>query len=116
MVVIFCRHTLLKSTGTTFTMTQLNLLWLILEVVLLFSAYNVFLMSIYKNCFLHAHLVILKHYRIHFLLKQSLTFDLFMTGNGLFLLEMAKRRKDLNFLGLEMNEKVSYLLLLLPCS
>jgi tRNA G46 methylase TrmB len=30
-----------------------------------------------------------------------------MTGNGLFLLEMARSRKDLNFLGLEMNEKVS---------
>ena len=29
-----------------------------------------------------------------------------MVGNGLFLLAMAKRRKDLNFLGLEINEKV----------
>ncbi|XP_052176813.1 uncharacterized protein LOC127791083 isoform X12 [Diospyros lotus] len=27
-------------------------------------------------------------------------------GNGLFLLEMARRRKDLNFLGLEINEKL----------
>jgi len=39
-----------------------------------------------------------------------------ITGNGLFLLEMAKRRNDLNFLGLEMNEKVPYLLHHLPCS
>ena len=39
-----------------------------------------------------------------------------MTGNGLFLLEMARRRKDLNFLGLEINEKVPYLLYPLPCS
>ena len=29
-----------------------------------------------------------------------------MAGNGLFLLAMAKRREDLNFLGLEINEKV----------
>lgn len=29
-----------------------------------------------------------------------------MTGNGLFLFRMARRRKDLNFLGLEINEKV----------
>lgn len=36
MVVTFCRHTLLKSSGTTFTPTQLNLLWLISEVVLWF--------------------------------------------------------------------------------
>ncbi|WJX70840.1 phosphoglycerate kinase [Trifolium repens] len=28
------------------------------------------------------------------------------SGNGVFLLEMARRRKDLNFLGLEMNEKL----------
>ncbi|KAK4272862.1 hypothetical protein QN277_021359 [Acacia crassicarpa] len=28
------------------------------------------------------------------------------SGNGLFLLEMARRRKDLNFLGLEINEKL----------
>ncbi|XP_031395953.1 uncharacterized protein LOC116207206 isoform X2 [Punica granatum] len=28
------------------------------------------------------------------------------SGNGLFLLEMGKRRKDLNFLGLEINEKL----------
>ncbi|KAK4798827.1 hypothetical protein SAY86_031153 [Trapa natans] len=28
------------------------------------------------------------------------------SGNGLFLLEMGKKRKDLNFLGLEMNEKL----------
>lgn len=30
-----------------------------------------------------------------------------MTGNGLFLLGMAKKRKGCNFLGLEINEKVS---------
>ncbi|PNY11292.1 phosphoglycerate kinase, partial [Trifolium pratense] len=36
---------------------------------------------------------------------QSLVVDI-GSGNGLFLLEMAKRRKDLNFLGLEMNEKL----------
>ena len=29
-----------------------------------------------------------------------------MTGNGLFILGMARKRKDLNFLGLEINEKV----------
>jgi len=29
-----------------------------------------------------------------------------MTGNGLFILGMAIKRKDLNFLGLEINEKV----------
>ncbi|RVW60275.1 hypothetical protein CK203_115209 [Vitis vinifera] len=29
-----------------------------------------------------------------------------MAGNGLFLLAMAKRREDLNFLGLEINEKL----------
>lgn len=34
-------------------------------------------------------------------------FWLKMAGNGLFLLEMARRRKDLNFLGLEINRKVS---------
>lgn len=28
------------------------------------------------------------------------------SGNGLFLLEMAKRHRELNFLGLEINEKV----------
>ncbi|XP_073220984.1 uncharacterized protein [Cicer arietinum] len=36
---------------------------------------------------------------------QSLVVDI-GSGNGLFLLEMAKRRKNLNFLGLEMNEKL----------
>lgn len=30
-----------------------------------------------------------------------------MAGNGLFLLGMARRRKDLNFLGLEINRKVN---------
>lgn len=34
-----------------------------------------------------------------------------MTGNGLFLLGMARKRKDLNFLGLEVNGKVFYPLL-----
>lgn len=29
-----------------------------------------------------------------------------MAGSGLFLLGMARRRKDLNFLGLEINTKV----------
>jgi hypothetical protein len=29
-----------------------------------------------------------------------------MAGSGLFLLGMARRRKDLNFLGLEINSKV----------
>ncbi|PIN05212.1 tRNA (guanine(46)-N(7))-methyltransferase [Handroanthus impetiginosus] len=29
-----------------------------------------------------------------------------MTGNGLFLFGMARRRKDMNFLGLEINEKL----------
>lgn len=32
-----------------------------------------------------------------------------MTGNGLFLLGMAKRKKDWNFLGLEINEKVFFI-------
>ncbi|KAJ1412746.1 hypothetical protein SESBI_20180 [Sesbania bispinosa] len=36
---------------------------------------------------------------------QSLVVDI-GSGNGLFLLEMARRRKDLNFLGLEINEKL----------
>lgn len=37
----------------------------------------------------------------------SLTFEVtLMTGNGLFLSRMAKKRKDLNFLGLEINGKV----------
>ncbi|XP_058751235.1 phosphoglycerate kinase, cytosolic-like [Vicia villosa] len=36
---------------------------------------------------------------------QSLVVDI-GSGNGLFLFEMARRRKDLNFLGLEMNEKL----------
>jgi hypothetical protein len=31
-----------------------------------------------------------------------------MTGNGLFIRGMARKRKDLNFLGLEMNEKVFF--------
>ncbi|XP_052723585.1 phosphoglycerate kinase, chloroplastic isoform X7 [Vigna angularis] len=35
---------------------------------------------------------------------QSLVVDI-GSGNGLFLLEMARRRQDLNFLGLEINEK-----------
>lgn len=32
------------------------------------------------------------------------------TGNGLFLVGMARRRKDMNFLGLEINAKVFYFL------
>ncbi|XP_027357972.1 uncharacterized protein LOC113867126 isoform X3 [Abrus precatorius] len=36
---------------------------------------------------------------------QSLVVDI-GSGNGLFLFEMARRRKDLNFLGLEINEKL----------
>ncbi|CAK8533212.1 unnamed protein product [Lathyrus sativus] len=36
---------------------------------------------------------------------QSLVVDI-GSGNGLFLFEMARKRKDLNFLGLEMNEKL----------
>ncbi|XP_020233009.1 phosphoglycerate kinase, cytosolic isoform X2 [Cajanus cajan] len=36
---------------------------------------------------------------------QSLVVDI-GSGNGLFLLEMARRRQDLNFLGLEINEKL----------
>lgn len=32
-----------------------------------------------------------------------------MAGNGLFLLGMAKRKKDWNFLGLEINEKVFFI-------
>lgn len=36
-----------------------------------------------------------------------LTMKLLMTGNGLFLFGMAEIRKDLNFLGLEVNKKVS---------
>ncbi|KHN24244.1 tRNA (guanine-N(7)-)-methyltransferase [Glycine soja] len=39
---------------------------------------------------------------------QSLVVDI-GSGNGLFLLEMARREQDLNFLGLEINEKVPYL-------
>lgn len=31
-----------------------------------------------------------------------------MPGNGLFLFGMARMRKDLNFLGLEINEKVCF--------
>lgn len=33
-----------------------------------------------------------------------------ITGNGVFLLGMAKRWKHLNFLGLEINEKVVYMI------
>jgi tRNA G46 methylase TrmB len=33
-----------------------------------------------------------------------------MLGNGLFILGMASKRKDLNFLGLEINEKVLFFL------
>jgi tRNA G46 methylase TrmB len=33
-----------------------------------------------------------------------------MLGNGLFILGMARKRKDLNFLGLEINEKVFFFL------
>lgn len=52
MVFTFHRHTLLKSSGTTFTLTRLNLWWLILEVVLwFFYMYNTY----------YAQLLIFKH-------------------------------------------------------
>ena len=39
-----------------------------------------------------------------------------MTGNGLFILGMARKRKDLNFLGLEINEKVfAFFFFFSPC-
>jgi len=48
---------------------------------------------------------------VRHILYSDYKLEMLITGNGLFLMGMATLRMDLNFLGLEINEKVCFLLL-----
>ncbi|KAJ0087817.1 hypothetical protein Patl1_32155 [Pistacia atlantica] len=80
-----CRDTHVRLTGMLHTAILPNHWWLILEVPLK----------------LLQHVSILHGKK---LLSQGMSY--FVPRNGLFLLGMARKRKDLNFLGLEINAKL----------